>query len=310
MAVLIFMSVLSGRTQIILPRFDLITYCELTQKYRCNVGYIVPPILTAFAKHPLVDKYDLSSLSKGGLMCAAAPLSVSIIDAVYDRLKIPVYQAMGMTEASPATHIMTIHNWQQGKGGVGLLVPNVEARLVNESGNDVRPGDSGELWVRGPNIFLGYHKNPAATADCMTTDGYYKTGDIARIDPETNHFYVTDRVKELIKYKGYQVPPAELEGVLNSNSKVADVAVVGYWNEEEQTEVPRAFIVLQAGNEASKELAQEIARWLEGRVAHYKRLRGGIRFVAEIPKNPSGKILRRLLKQQMAAEAVATKAKL
>ena len=308
--VLIIVAVMTGRTQIILPKFDLVTYLELVQKYTCNAGYIVPPILTAFAKHPIIAKYDLSSLRKGGLMCAAAPLSVPLIDAVYDRLKIPVYQAFGMTEASPATHILTVENWKEGKGSVGALVPGVEARLVDEDGKDVKPGDSGEVWVRGKNIFAGYHNNDAATADCMTSDGYYKTGDIARVDPNTGYFYITDRVKELIKYKGFQVPPAELESVLSGHEQIADVAVIGVWNEAAQTEEPRAYIVLQAGLAESKELGTAIAKWLEQRVAHYKRLRGGVHFVQEIPKNPSGKILRRVLKQQALSETRSTSSRL
>jgi acyl-CoA synthetase (AMP-forming)/AMP-acid ligase II len=301
---------MGGRTQIILPRFDLIAYLELTQKHHCNTGYIVPPILTALAKHPVIDKYDLSSLREDGLLCAAAPLSASLIDAVYARLKIPVFQAYGMTEASPATHILTLKNWEEGKGSVGPLVPNVEARIVDENGFDIKPGEAGEVWIRGPNIFLGYHNNVAATADCTATDGYYKTGDIAKVDLKTGFFYITDRIKELIKYKAYQVPPAELEGVLSGHPKIADVAVVGAWDAEAHTEVPRGFIVLQPGYQASKELETEICEWLEGRVAHYKRLRGGVRFVSEIPKNPSGKILRRVIKQQVAAEADAAKARL
>lgn len=247
LTVLVLVAVMTGRTQIILSRFDLITYLELVQKHKCNMGYIVPPVLTAFAKHPVIAKYNLSSFRKGGLMCAAAPLSVQLTDAVYNRLQIPIYQAFGMTEASPATHILTVANWKQGKGGVGPLVPNVQARLVGDDGNDVKPGEWGELWVRGPNIFVGYHNNDAATADCMTADGFYKSGDIARVDPETGHFYITDRVKELIKYKGFQVPSAELEGVLSAHPQIADVAVVGIWNEEAQTEAPRAYVVLHTG---------------------------------------------------------------
>jgi acyl-CoA synthetase (AMP-forming)/AMP-acid ligase II len=299
-----------GHTQLILQRFDLITYLELVEKYRCTAGYIVPPILTAFAKHPVVDKYDISSLREGGLMCAAAPLSVPLIDAVFTRLKIPVFQAYGMTEASPCTHALTVATSEAGKGSVGPIVSNVECRVVDENGIDVKPGEAGEIWARGPNIFLGYHNNTAATAECMTSDGYYKTGDVARVDPKTGFFYITDRIKELIKYKGFQVPPAELEGVLSGHSKIADVAVVGTWDEEAQTEVPCGFVVLQAGSQASKELEAEICQWLRARVAHYKRLRGGIRFVAEIPKNPSGKILRRMLKQQIAAETKTVKANL
>ena len=277
--ILIIVSIMTGRTQIILPKFDLVAYLELVQKHKCTTGYIVPPILTAFAKHPIIDKYDLSSLRKGGLMCAAAPLSVPLIDVVYDRLQIPTFQAFGMTEASPCTHLLTVGQWREGKGSVGILVPNEEARLVGQDGRDVKAGESGEVWVRGPNIFAGYHNNDAATADCMTSDGYYKTGDIARIDPKTEMVYITDRVKELIKYKGFQVPPAELESVLSAHPMIADVAVIGIWNEAAQTEEPRAYIVLQPGNVESDELGVAIAHWLEARVAYYKRLRGGVRFI-------------------------------
>lgn len=284
-------------------------YLELVQKHKCNSGYIVPPILTALAKHPVVDKYDLSSLREVGLMCAAAPLSSTLIDAVYKRLQIPVYQAFGMTEASPCTHLQHISTWSRSKGAVGQLIPNVEARLVGEDGKDAPLGGQGEVWVRGPNIFCGYHNNAEATAECMQ-DSYYKTGDIARVDPETGDFFITDRIKELVKYKGFQVPPAELEGVLNGHPNIADVAVVGVYDEDQETEVPRAYVVLQAGSRASKKLEDEIVKWLESRVAHYKRLRGGVRFVDEIPKNPSGKILRRILKKQAAEEADKVKAAL
>ncbi|KIW00500.1 uncharacterized protein PV09_08020 [Verruconis gallopava] len=310
LSALVYAAVLTGKMIVVLAQFDLVAYLELVQRYRCNIGYVVPPILTAFAKHPIIDKYDVSSLREVGLMCAAAPLSAQLIDAVYKRLRIPVFQAFGMTEASPLTHFLPPEKWQEGKGGVGHVAPNVESRIVDEHGNDVAPGEVGEIWVRGPNIFLGYHNNPEATADCMTSDGFYKTGDIGRVEPSTGIFYITDRLKELIKYKGYQVPPAELEGVLSGNPKVADVAVVGVWDESEHTEVPRAFIVLQGGNTPSKDLESEICNWLEKRVAHYKRLRGGIKFVTEIPKNSSGKIMRRVLRQQIAAEAPEIKAKM
>ena len=243
-------------------------------------------------------------------MCAAAPISIDLIDAVYKRLKIPVYQAFGMTETAPATSMQTTATWEVGKGSVGSLCPNIQARVVGADGKDVESGEQGELWVKGPNVFVGYHNNPAATAECMTEDGFYKSGDIVRYDSQSASFFITDRIKELIKYKGFQVPPAELEGILAGHASVADVAVIGILDKEEETEVPRAYVVPQGGQNSSSKLENELVKFVEGRVAHYKRLRGGVHFVKEIPKNASGKILRRVLRQQAAEEAKKPKSEL
>lgn len=174
-------------------------------------------------------------------------------------------------------------------------------------------GSVGELWVKGPNIFAGYWKNDKATANCMTPDGYFKTGDIGYQDDKGN-FFITDRLKELIKYKGFQVPPAELEGLLVSYEKVADACVVGIYDESQATELPLAFIVKAetVKNISDQVLEEDIQNWLAVRVAHHKRLRGGIRFVDEIPKSAAGKILRRFLRDKIKAEVEgkATKSKL
>lgn len=186
----------------------------------------------------------------------------------------------------------------------------MEARLLDGAGDDAKPGMSSGMYVRGPNVLVGYHENPVATADCMASDGYYKTGDVAKWSSSTGNFYITDRMKELIIYKDFQVLPAELEGVFSAHPQIADVAVIGIWNEKAHTEEPRAYMVLQAGTTGSDELAIAIAEWSAARTAHYKRLRGGVRFVKEPPKNASGKILRRVLKQQAAIEASGTTSKL
>lgn len=162
-------------------------------------------------------------------------------------------------------------------------------------------GQTGELWIKGPNIFKGYHKNPEGTKNALTPDGYFKTGDVGHQDRDGN-FYITDRVKELIKYKGFQVAPAELEGLLASHPKINDVAVLGIYYKEQATEVPRAYIVPSPGVEGGPKTAQEITSWLQGKVANHKRLRGGVRFVDEIPKSASGKILRRILKARALEE--------
>lgn len=171
-------------------------------------------------------------------------------------------------------------------------------------------GQIGELWIKGPNIFRGYHNNPEGTKNALTPDGYFKTGDVGYQDKDGN-FYITDRVKELIKYKGFQVPPAELEGLLISHPMIDDVAVIGLYNRDQATEVPRAYIVLRPGVEASRKTEQKIIQWLQVKVANHKRLRGGVRFVDEIPKSASGKILRRLLKiKAQEEEDKGVKAKL
>lgn len=174
---------------------------------------------------------------------------------------------------------------------------------------EVPVGQTGELWIKGPNVFKGYHNNPEGTQNALTPDGYFKTGDVGHQDRAGN-FYITDRVKELIKYKGFQVPPAELEGLLLSHPLVNDVAVIGLYAKEQATELPRAYIVPKPGVEATPKTAKDVMQWLQSRVANHKRLRGGVRFVDEIPKSASGKILRRLLVTRAWEEERGGRAKL
>lgn len=175
--------------------------------------------------------------------------------------------------------------------------------FVSEAGEALPAGSTGEFWVKGPNVFAGYWKNPSATANCMTTGGYFKTGDIGHQDKDGN-FYITDRLKELIKYKGFQVAPAELEGLLVGSDMVADACVVGVYDEGQATELPLAFVVKaqKVKDVGDKELEREICKWVASKVANHKRLRGGIRFVDEIPKSAAGKILRRVLRDQIKEE--------
>lgn len=201
-------------------------------------------------------------------------------------------------------------DWNRTIGSVGRLLPNQTAKYMSADEKEVPAGEMGELWIKGPNIFKGYLNNPEGTKNALTDDGYFKTGDVGHQDEEGN-FYITDRVKELIKYKGFQVPPAELEGMLASHPKVNDVAVIGVYNKEQATEEPRAYVVPAPGVEASKETAKDITDWLQAKVANHKRLRGGVRFVDEIPKSVSGKILRRVLKvRAQEEEEKSPKAKL
>jgi acyl-CoA synthetase (AMP-forming)/AMP-acid ligase II len=187
--------------------------------------------------------------------------------------------------------------WKDGLGSNGPSLPNQEALFMSSDGEPMPQGEEGELWIRGPNVFLGYHNNPVATSNSLTSDGFFRTGDIGYEDKEGN-MYITDRLKELIKYKGFQVAPAELEGVLMGNDIVEDCAVIGVWDGGRETEVPLACVVLKDGKTEGRE--EEIVKWLGERVAGHKQLRGGVKFVDAIPKSASGKILRRLLKDEVS----------
>lgn len=313
---LITQALYKGYHLIVMSKFDIEKWCSHVQNYRVTFSYIVPPVVLLLGKHPAVDKYDLSSLRM--MNSGAAPLTQELVEAVYSRIKVGIKQGYGLSETSPTTHSQRWEDWREHIGSVGRLMPNMEAKYMTmpEDGSEPREvatGEVGELYLRGPNVFLGYHQNPEATKECLSADGWFRTGDVGYQDSEGN-FFITDRVKELIKYKGFQVPPAELEGLLVDNEAIDDVAVIGIESEAHGSEVPMACIVRSAKSKSSggseAEEGAKIVKWLDSKVAHHKRLRGGVRFVDEIPKNPSGKILRRMLKQKFKAEATAPKAKL
>ncbi|KAL8892051.1 MAG: hypothetical protein Q9192_005662, partial [Flavoplaca navasiana] len=213
----------------------------------------------------------------------------------------PVKQGYGLSETSPTTHTQPSEDWDKTIGSVGRLLPNQLAKYMSPEEKELPIGEVGELWIKGPNIFKGYLNNPEGTKNALTEDGFFKTGDVGYQDKDGN-FYITDRIKELIKYKGFQVAPAELEGLLASHPMIDDVAVLGIYNNDRATEEPRAYVVPAAGVEASKKTEDDIVAWLAAKVANHKRLRGGVRFVDAIPKSPSGKILRRVLKVRAQEE--------
>jgi acyl-CoA synthetase (AMP-forming)/AMP-acid ligase II len=285
-----------GQTVVTMPRFDLPQFLQLVQDHRVTKAYLVPPILVALAKHPLVDQYDLSSLRS--IVSGAAPLGADLARAVVDRLGCEVKQGYGMTETSPVTHYVPSHRTWTKYGSIGPTVPGVEARLVSvETGEDVAEGEPGELWVRGPNVMAGYLGNEKATSETIDGDGWLHTGDIAVVDVDGD-YTVVDRVKELIKYKGYQVPPAELEALLIAHDAIADAAVIPI-PDAEAGEIPRAYVVLKPGHELSED---DVMAYVAERVAPYKKVRE-VRFTDEIPKSASGKILRRVLVDAARAEA-------
>ncbi len=278
-----------GGTLVTMPRFDLEQFLGLIQSHRVTRAYLVPPIILALAKHPMVDGYDLSSLRQ--VVSGAAPLSADLAAEASARIGCEVVQGYGLTETSPATHLTPMGMFKP--GSVGITVSNTELRIVDpETGLDMGRGEDGEVWLRGPQVMKGYLNNPSATAAIIDDEGWLHTGDIGHVDDD-DHLYIVDRLKELIKYKGFQVAPAELEGLLLTHTAVADSAVIGI-PDEEAGELPKAFVVLKPGQEAT---AEELMEFVAGHVAHYKQLRA-VELVGEIPKSASGKILRRLLRDR------------
>jgi acyl-CoA synthetase (AMP-forming)/AMP-acid ligase II len=245
-------------------------------------------VLVVLAKDPRVDRFDLGALEY--LFSGAAPLDEELAATVRQRIGCQVRQGYGMTELSPASHAIPDHRDDIGVGTVGFTVPNLICRVVDPTtGSDVDAGQTGELWCRGPNVMKGYLGGARATAEAVDSDGYLHTGDLVRYDQD-QIFTVVGRLKELIKYKGHQVPPAELEAVLLGHPDIADVAVAGR-PDPVAGEVPVAYVVRRPGTDLC---AEAVTRYVADRVAGHKKIRA-VRFVDRIPKSPSGKILRREL---------------
>ena len=293
MALILLLWLQRGGTIVSLPRFELEQFLECVQKYRIKYASLVPPIMLALAKHPLVDRYDLSSLE--WVSSGAAPLGGEIEEACSQRLGCAVGQGWGMTEiAGAGTSARLNEPPRVRRGSNGLLWPGMQARVVDLStGADVDAGQTGELLVRGPNVMKGYLNRPDATAATLLADGWMRTGDIASFDAD-GFLYIVDRAKELIKYNAYQIAPAELEAVLVSHPAVAEAAVIPS-PDEEHGEVPKAFVVLK-----SPATPEELMEFVAGRVAAYKKVRK-LAIVDTIPKSPAGKLLRRFLVEQERA---------
>ncbi|MFR9730690.1 AMP-binding protein [Saccharopolyspora sp. MS10] len=273
-----------------LPRFDLAEMLRLIAEHRVRKLYVAPPTVLALAKDELIDSYDLSSLEI--VFSGAAPLDGDLARALTARLGCAVVQGYGMTEMSPVSHAVPEDRLDLDPASSGVALPGVEWRLVDPvTGQDVGPGERGELWVRGPNVMAGYLNNPEATAETLDADGYLHTGDIATASAE-GALTIVDRVKELIKYKGYQVPPAELEALLLTHPGLDDAAVVGV-RDEHGEEVPKAFVVRRAGDEPT---AAEVIAYVAERVAPHKKVRA-VEFLDAVPKSASGKILRNQLRR-------------
>jgi acyl-CoA synthetase (AMP-forming)/AMP-acid ligase II len=294
LVVVLNMGLYTGATVVTLPRFELEAFLKAIQDFDVTLAHIVPPIVLALSKHPAVDNYRMPKLKT--IFSGAAPLGEDLTRACMDRLGVVVRQGYGMTETSPVTHSSPAPPKELKFGSVGVPAPNTECKIIDlETGEALSPNERGEVCVRGPQVMTGYLNNPDATAETIDPEGWLHTGDIGYVD-EDGHFFIVDRAKELIKYKGLQVAPAELEAVLLTHPSVADAAVIPY-PDEEAGEVPKAIVVLK-----HKTPPEAILEHVAQRVAPHKKIRH-IEFVDKIPKSPSGKILRRVLVEEERAKA-------
>jgi acyl-CoA synthetase (AMP-forming)/AMP-acid ligase II len=278
-----------------MPRFDLEQFLQIVQDRKVTHLYVVPPIVIALAKHPAVKRFDLTSVRL--VNSGAAPLDAGVQDDAARRLDAVVTQGYGMTETSVAISITPDQPDLVRAGSVGLLLPNMEALIIDPAtGSELGPNENGEICVRGPNVMQGYLDNAAANAEAFMGGGWLRTGDIGHID-ENGYFCIVDRLKELIKYKGMQVAPSELEGILLSHPGIADGAVIPI-PDDEAGEIPKAFVVLKGAITPT-----EIMDYVSARVAPHMKIRA-VEIVSEIPKSPTGKILRRVLVERERAKRV------
>lgn len=294
---LLFMNILRGKTMICMDKFSPLQFLDVLVRYKISRIFVPPPILLFLLKHPAVSKYDLSFIKE--IRSGAAPMGQDMERALKKRFNIDkVSQGYGMTETTLAV-LSTMKDAKPGSSG--KIVPGMMVKVIDADGKTLGPYQEGELCFKGPLIMKGYVGDPEATRNTIDRENWLHTGDIGYYDDE-GFFFIVDRIKELIKYKGFQVAPAELEALLVAHPSIEDAGVIGLPNEE-AGELPLAFVVKRPGRDIS---ALEIEKYVEREVSPQKRLRGGVVFLKEIPRNPTGKILRRVLKQR----AVELKSKL
>jgi 4-coumarate--CoA ligase len=295
MTVLLNLALRQRASLVTMPRFDLVEFLTNIQRFQCTYLYIAPPIAVALAKHPIVDQFDISSVHT--VFSGAAPLDGETAEIAGRRIHARMMQGYGMSELSPVSHAMPYTRDDIPVSSVGTLLPNEECKLIDtETGAEITElgGDGttppGELWIKGPNVMLGYLNQPEATAETVDADGFLHTGDVA-VYHEGGYFSIVDRVKELIKYKGYQIAPAELEALLLSHPKVMDAAVIGVLDDDRQ-EIPKAYVVATSDSGLTED---EIKAFVAEHVAPHKKIRR-VEFIDAIPKSSSGKILRKDLR--------------
>ncbi|CAO1397512.1 unnamed protein product [Diamesa tonsa] len=286
---LVAVTVATSAKIVFLPKFEEGLFLSCVENYKTSILFMVPPLMVFLAKHPMVDGYDTSSIQT--IICGAAPLSKELEMAVQSRLKnkkCQIRQGYGMSEL---TLSVLLQKKTCKPGSVGDINAGSTVKVIDEQGNSLGANKPGELCFKGNQLMVGYIGNDEATQDIIDDDGWLHTGDIGYYD-EDKQFFIIDRIKELIKYKGFQVPPAEIEAILLQHPNIQDAAVIGI-PDELAGELPLAFVVKVPGKEITKE---EVIQYVAKVASSAKRLHGGVWFINEIPKNPSGKILRRELR--------------
>ncbi|GFF40358.1 putative acyl-coenzyme A synthetase [Aspergillus udagawae] len=296
----------SGYTIYMMRRFDLKTFLVANEKYQATDLAIVPPMAIAILQSPFSRTRPFLHTIKS-VNCGAAPLDKDVQARFRTLLQegTPFTQVWGMTETCAIATMFTYPE-DDDTGSVGRLIPNVEAKLIDENGNNISAFDvRGELCVRGPIVTPGYYRNDSANAVAFDNEGWHKTGDIAYCDGRTRKWYIVDRRKELIKVRGFQVAPAELEAVLLGHPHIVDAAVIGLVLPGADTEYPRAYVVRRPGKEGENLTEGDVRKYLGERLARYKALTGGVKFVDAIEKSPSGKILKRVLREDSKTDIEA-----
>ncbi|CAH1373792.1 hypothetical protein MTP99_015171 [Tenebrio molitor] len=287
---LMFLNILRGKKMVVFSKFKTKTFLDAIIKYKIQRLVVPPPVMLVLLKHPLTKQYDLSGIKE--IRTGAAPMGKDMERELKERFKVEhVSQGYGMTETTLGTLVSPIGKTKF--GSVGKIVPGMMVKVIDENGKAVGAYKEGEICFKGPLLMKGYVGDPVATANTIDKDGWLHTGDVAYYD-EDEYFYIVDRIKELIKYKAFQVAPAELEALLVTHPAVADAAVIGL-PDEAAGELPLAYVVKKPGKTATE---KELEKFIAENVSSQKRLRGGVIFVDEIPRNPSGKILRRHLKER------------
>jgi len=303
----------AGIPVMVMPKYDFTKWCQTIQNEKITTVIMVPTIALRLIREQI--PYDLSSIRMASIGGSTCPPEIK--QALADRYGMPSRTGYGMTEAGPVMAAKRYYDWKNDLGSGDPLVPNVSCKLLpipdeTEEGpvsnEEVPRGELGEIYVKSPGVFKGYWKNPKATSETLSADGWLRTGDVGFID-EKGRIMITDRAKELIKHKGFQVAPAELEGILITHELIEDVAVVGAWSADILSEVPVAFVVPKGGFQALKPQDDvAIMRWLSTKVIKYKHLKG-LKFVNAIPRNFNGKVIRRQVKD-MATKEFSTKSSL